>query len=225
MSLTTLATSLKNALNRAQPGSLPSMLQSILLGDVVRRQQTQLRAVAPTLDPYGPASNTTVVLPDDAKCASIRKAYARAGTGTVGELTIEALGASLSAGQCAPSIDGNIIFDSADAWTSVDVLYDVQHIHVLEATLPVASGVVTLPAGLGVACELLEVQRNDTSTANLIVAAPAAANSTTGTAHFNLAKTTVLLDSADSATSVRVKLGVVDPVDVNKALEAASTFI
>jgi hypothetical protein len=225
MSLTTLATSLKNALNRAQPGSLASQLQSILFGDVIRRNNVQLRAAVPVLDAYGPASNTTVVLPDDAKCATVLRAYARSGTGTVGELTVEALGASLSAGQCAPSIDGNIIFYSADAWTSVDVLYTVHHLHVIELTLSVASGVVALPVGAGVACELLEVQRADTSTSKLVVAAPAAANSTTGTAHFDLAKKNVLLDSADAAVTVRVKLGVVDPVDVNALLEAASTFI
>lgn len=224
MSLTTLATSLKSALNRANPNSLPSMLASILFGDVVRRQQTQLRQAVPTLDPYGPSSNTSIVLPDDAKCASIRKAYARSGTGTVGELTIEALGASLSAGQCAPSIDGNIIFYSADAWTSVDVLYDVQHLHVVELNLSVASGVAVIPAAF-VACELLEVQRTDTATTQEKITAPAASNSSTGTACLNLAKTEVLLDSADDIVSVRVKLGVVDPVGVNALLEASSTFI
>jgi hypothetical protein len=71
----------------------------------------------------------------------------------------------------------------------------------------------------------MEAQRADTSTANLTVAAPAATNTSTGTAHFNLAKTTVLLDSADSATMVRVKLGIVSQYDLNGLLEAASLFI
>jgi hypothetical protein len=223
--LTSLTTSLKEALNRSNLNSLASMLASILFGDVVRRQQTQLRAAVPATDPYGPASNVSLILPDDAKCASIVKAYARAGSGTAGELTVEPLGASLSAGQCAPSIDGNLIFYAADAWTSVDVLYDVQHLHVVELTLPVVSNAIVLPPGAGVACELLEVQRTDTSTANYAVTAPAASNSTTATACFNLAKTSILFDSANSVVSARVKLGVVDPVNVNALLEATSTFI
>ena len=225
MSLTTLTNSFKSILNKANPVSLASMLQALLLGDVIRRTQTQLRATVPAADPNGPASNVSIVLPDDAKCASIVRAYARSGSGTVGELTVEPLGASLSAGQCAPSIDGNIIFYAADAWTSVDVLYNVHHLHVVEVTLPVVSGSVTLPTGVGVACKLLEVQRADTSTVNQVVTAPSATNSSTGTACFNLAKTKVLLDSADAATSVRIKVGVVDPVDVNALLESASNYI
>ena len=223
--LTSNPTSLKYALNRANLQSLTPLFAAILLGDVLRRENTQLRAVALTTDPYGPASNTSIVLPDDAKCATVLKAYARAGSGTVGELTVEPLGASLSPGQCAPSIDGNIIFDSSDAWTSVDVLYTVQHLHVIEITLPVVTGVVTLPASVGTACELLECQRADTSTAAQIVLAPSGAAPATGSACFNLAKTEVLLHVADAAVSVRLKLGVVDPVDVNALLEASAIFI
>jgi hypothetical protein len=223
--LTDVATSLKHALNRANPNTLASNLASIALGDVLRSLPTQLRAVAPVLDPYGPASNTSIVLPDDAKAAVIFRAFARAGTATSVELTVEATAVSVSTGQCCVSPDGNIIFYAADAWTSVDVLYLPAHQRVIEVTLPVVSGVVTLPVGVGVACELLEAQRADTSTANLIVALPAATNTTTGSAHLNLLKTTVLLDSADSATSVRLKLGVVNKVDVNALLEAASNSL
>lgn len=223
--LTSLANSLKQALDRSNPTSVPSMLQSIAFGDVIRRFPTQLRGAAPSSDPYGVSGNVSLVLPDDAKAATILRAYARAGSGTVGELVVEAIGASLSAGQCCVSPDGNILFDAADAWTSVDVYYVPAYQDVIELTLPVASGVVTLPVGAGIACELLEAQRNDTSTAKLQVKAPAATNSTTGTAVFNLAKTSVLLDSSDGATSVRVKLGIVSAIDVNALLEAASNFL
>jgi hypothetical protein len=226
MPLTSLATSLKAALNRSNPNSLASMLKSVLFGDVLRREPTQLRAVALTLDPYGPASNTSIVLPDDAKCEVVLAGYARTGTGATRQLIPQPPGAAVgTAGYVAPSANGNIAFYPTDAFTSVDVLYIPKHIHVLEVTLPVATGVVTLPTGVGTACELLEAQRADTSTANLVVTVPAATNSSTGTACFDLAKTHVLLVSADAATSVRLKLGVVDPVDINALLEATSAFI
>jgi hypothetical protein len=192
-----------------------------------------LRAQAPAVDPYGAGSNSSLFLPDDAKAATILKAYARAGTGTLGELTPVAANTAPTAGQVSVAADGNVLFYATDAWTSVDVEYQPEIQDTVEATLPCASGVVTLPAGLinpsgataGYAVTLMEAQRADTSTAQLIVTKPAATNTTTGTACFDFAKAHVLLDSADGATSVRVKLGIKSAVDLNALLEAASTFI
>ena len=232
--ITTLANSLVAAFNRAQPGSLPSMFASIALGTQLRQGlHVALRAQVPALDPNGAASNTSIVLPDDAKAANISTAYARAGTGTLGQLTVVAPGTAPNAGQVSVSADGNILFYAADAWTSVDVEYRPEIQDTVEATLPCASGVVTLPAGLlnpsgataGYAVTLMEAQRADTSTAQLVVTKPAATNSTTGTACLDFAKAHVLLDSADDATSVRVKLGIKSAVDLNALLEATSTFI
>lgn len=232
--ITTLANSLVAAFNRAQPGSLPAMFLSIQLGTLIRQGfHFALRGVTPAVDPYGAASNSSIVLPDDAKAASISTAYARAGSGTLGPLAVAAAGSAPSAGQVAVAANGNILFNAADAWTSVDVEYRPEIQDTVEATLPCASGVVTLPAGLinpsgaaaGYAVTLMEAQRADTSTAQLIVDKPAATNSTTGTANLDFAKTHVLLDSADGATSVRVKLGIKSAVDLNALLEAPSTFI
>ncbi len=224
--LTSLSNSLKQAFNRANLNSLSGALASILFGDVLRRQNTQIRSATLAFDPYGPTGNTTLILPDDAKCESVIAGWARAGSGTAKQLIPQApLAAVGTSGYCAPSADGNIIFYATDAWTSVDVLYVPKHVHVIEVTLPVVTGVVTFPAGIGVVCDLLEAQRADTSVVDLIVTGPAASNTTTGTACFNLAKTTVLLDSSDSATSVRLKLGVVDPVDINALLEAGSNVL
>ena len=64
--LTSIATSLKEAFNRSNPNSLASMLASFKFGDFLRSMPTQLRAALPTTDPYGPASNVSIVLPDDA---------------------------------------------------------------------------------------------------------------------------------------------------------------
>ena len=236
--INTLSTSLKAAFNRANPNSLASMLAAFMFGDFLRASTVQLRNITATaapaagatpapwlgLDPYGPASNFSLILPDDAKCGVLLGVYARSGTGTAGTLTVEALGASLSAGQCAPTPNGDIVFYTADAWTAVDVRYTPKEEDIVELTLNVVSGVATLPTAF-VACSLLEVQRNDTSTAQLNVTKEAASNSTTATACFNLAKTTILLDSADSATSIRVKFGNACAVNRSALLEAASNSI
>jgi hypothetical protein len=229
--ITTLANSLVAAFNRAQPGSLPSMFSYIGLGTQLRQKlPVTARNVVPTTDPWAAASNVSVILPDDCKAQTILAAYARTGTGTAGPLTVVASGPT--AGQCCVSPDGNILFYATDAWTLVDISYQPVSQDCVEVTLPCVSGVVTLPAGTlapyvingvaqaGGAITLMEAQRADTSTAQLLVAAPAATNSTTGSAHFNLAKTTVLLDSTDGATSVRVKIGIVNKVDLNALLEA-----
>lgn len=222
--LTSLTNSMKAAFNRANIGSLPSLFLQFGLGDWLRAQKTKLWATAPTTDPYGPASNVSIFLPDDAKAETVLGAYARAGTGTTGPLTVVAYSATPSAGDVAVAPDGNIIFHAADAWTSVDITYLPKEGDVAEYILPVVSGVVTLPTSI-VATDILEVQRNDTSTAYEQITAPAASNSTTGTACLNLAKTEVLLDSADDATSVRVKLVQACNINRNALLEAASPVI
>ena len=221
--LTSLANAMKQAFNRSNPNSLPSLLAAFAFGDFLRTMPTQLRGAVPAADPYSGAT-VALVLPDDAKASSIFYAYARAGAGTLGTLSVQPAGTALAAGQCAVGRDGNILFYAADAWTSVDVRYLPKEEDVVELILPVAAGVVTIPATFA-ASSLLEVQRQDTSTAALVVTVEAATNTTTGTACLNLAKTQVLLDSADGATSVRVKLGVACATNRNALLEAASTAI
>lgn len=225
MSLTSLATSLKQAFNRSNPNSLPSMLKAYAFGDFLRSMPTQLRAVAPTTDPYGPAANVALFLPEDAKAESIVSAYARAGAGPVGPLTVDAAySATPAAGHVCIDPAGNLLFHAADAWTSVDARYIPKEADVVEVTLPVVTGVLTIPA-VFVACDLLEAQRADGSSTKLQVNPPAATNVAVGTASLNLAKTTVLFDVADGVTSARVKLAVKCAVDRNGQLEAASTFI
>ena len=113
--ITTLANSLVAAFNRAQPGSLPAMFLSIQLGTLIRQGfHFALRGVTPAVDPYGAASNSSIVLPDDAKAASISTAYARAGSGTLGPLAVAAAGSAPSAGQVAVAANGNILFNAAD---------------------------------------------------------------------------------------------------------------
>jgi len=226
--LTSLSTSLKAAFNRSNPNSLASMLASVRFGDVLRRENVQVRSAALSVDPYGPASNTTLVLPDDAKCATVLAGYARAGTATCGQLIPQIPGAGVGTTLfCAPSVNGNILFHAADAWTSVDVLYVPQHVSVIEVTLAVpASGILVLPVGIGSACELYEAQRTDTLSTKLVPTTPAASNATNGTVCFNLAKTDVLFSTnGDAVVSARLKLGVADSVDINALLEAVSAFI
>jgi hypothetical protein len=141
--------SLKNELNRAQPGSLPSMFAAMKLGDVVRALPTTLRKAVPTVSaPYQLTTLDTIVLPDDAKANTILRAYARAGSGTKGELTVVAYGATPTAGQIAVAPNGDIVtVHSGDVWTSLDVVYLPEKYDVVELTLPVVpgTGVCALP--------------------------------------------------------------------------------
>jgi len=228
MSLTSIPNSLKAALNRASLQSLTALLSAIGLGDVVRALPTSLRAKAP----LAVAANAYVVqsgaqslsLADDAKAMEIKYAYARSGAGTVGSLTIDATAASApAAGHCKISSNGDILFNSTDAWTSVDVVYTPEKQDVGEYTgLAVASNALTIPTQPGPAVMLLEVESlAGTKTGKLAVIAPGGSPST-GQACLNAAKTQVVFASADAVTSARVKVGFACAKDVDALLEGSA---
>lgn len=232
MSITSLATSLKQALNRAQPGSIGSMLYQLAFGDVVRSMKTFLRGKTPlaagTANPYVVQTGAnSLALPEDAKALTILAAYARAGTGTKGPLTIDADNSTApAAGHVKISPNGDILLNSTDAFTSVDVTYEPDKGDVVELVLPVVTGVLTLPTQLGLAVRLLEAESLvGTHTGKFAVTVNADTNAVTLTAHLNLAKTTVVFDNADDAvTSARVKYLVASAKDTDALLEAASPF-
>lgn len=229
MSINSLANSLKAALNRAQVGSISAMLKTIAFGDFVRSAQTYLRAkgvlAAGTANPYVVQSGAnSIALPEDAKALNLIKVYARAGTGTAGLLTIDVDAATApAAGHVKISPNGDVLFNSTDAWTSVDVVYEPEKGDVVETTLAVASNSLTIPTAYGPVVRLLEAEALvGTNTGKFAIAANAASNGTTLTANLDLAMKNVLFNSANAVTSARVKLLVASAVDVDALLEGAS---
>lgn len=226
-------TALKLAINRANLQSLGPEFQVIALGNVLRALPTYLYGQAPvSTDSYVSASSAAIVLPDDAKAlysgnGGIISAYARAGSGTAGPLTIDASsGTAPASGHCSVAPNGDLQFNlGTDAWTSVDVVYVPQKLDIYEETLPVVSNLLTLPTSFGNAVLLLEAESKvGTLVAKMKIQLPAA-SVTTGQSSLNLAKTGVNFASADAVTSARVKFGVVPAIDLNALLEAASNFI
>src|SRR5579862_4598887 len=196
-----------------------------------------------------PGANLLGQLPDDAKCAFILRATAMAGTTTPIELVVDAGAAnvtSFATGGTGPatthigvSPSGDIVTNSTDAWTSVDVYYVPEFVDVVElnpAPTPVA-GVVTLPN----LCNLPgTVVANSTPATVLLMEAEILTGTVTGKcavlpfsnsapgatlqANLNLAKTQVLFKVSDAPTSVRLKLGLAKTcaggVNMNQLLEA-----
>lgn len=229
--ISTLANSLKNALNRANLQSLTALLGAIAFGSVVRALTTALRGKKPLAVAAYPyvvqAGAQCLALPDDAKAMSIEYAYARTGTGTQGLLTVDATAATApAAGHCKVSSSGDLLFNSTDAWTSVDVVYKPEKQDAYEsATATVASNVATIPSGAGLATMLMEAESLvGTKTGKFVIVQPGA-TPITGQAALSLDKTQVVFAAADAVTSCRFKIGVASSVDVDAALEASSPQI
>lgn len=240
MALNISATSLRNLLNSASPGQLATLLDLLNFGDVLRGFPVWIRRDNPNAavtNPYikagqgvsGPVQGGTgstqlnSQLPDDAKCAFILRATAIAGTGTLGELTIDSIatnntnfataGTGPAAGHIGISPSGDIVTNATDAFTSIDVLYLPEQQDVFEVIVSPASGVATIPAGIlasGVT-NLLEAEiLTGTNVGKCAVLPPTnSVTTTTLQAALNLAKGVVNFRVADAPTSVRLKLGVV----------------
>lgn len=220
----------KSILNAALMGMLNSVLQTLKIGDMLRALPTYRRGVAPVAaaaNPYVLAAAQCVTLPDDAKAASITKAYARAGTGTKGPLTIDGSGDSFSgsepaAGHIAIAPNGDILVNHTDAWTSIDFVYVPEKYDIIEQTMNVASNAIALPTTQGKALFLLEVEVTaGTATGKKIVDVPGT-SSAAGHASLDLAKANVTFNAADGATMARVKWGVYSAADVDALLNTAS---
>jgi hypothetical protein len=224
----TAGTNLVSALQRANLQTLAPAFQKMGLGQFIRSMPTHLYAQAPAAagaDPWATAAAQSLYLPDDAKAETILTAYGRAGSGTVGPLTVVATTNSApTAGNVMISPNGDLLFAAADAWTSVDVFYVPAKSDTYIETLSVASNAAVIPTAL-TALILKEAQSTvGTRTGNLVVLTPGSTPST-GQCCLNAAKTQVIFASADAVTQCQVKLGVVPAIDVNALLEAASTFI
>ncbi len=231
MTVSTLATSTKNLLNQCNATILADLLRTLGFGNLLRWMPVSLRMAAPAAaaaNPYLSATPLSITLPDDAKAAQIISAYARAGTGTKGPLTVST-SQTPAAGSVGISNSGDLILNETDAFTSVDITYTPERQECVEVTVPciAASGVAAIPAYLtarGVVTLMEAEILVGTLTGAKIVTAPAATAPATTIARLNFAKTSVFFAVADAATSVRLKLGVASATDANAVLEAAASL-
>ena len=226
------------ALNGANANQVADALRLMGFGSFVRAMPIPLRNLDPNTaaaNPYAPsASYQSIQLPDDAKASQVLRAYARTGTGTVGELAPQATAGSPYAvpsatAEIGVSPSGDLIFHAADAYTSVDVLYLPEKYDVVEVTLSVASSILTIPTALSAAPRgvvfLLEARALvGTTVGTEFIQVPSNSAPSTGQACLNLAKTEVLFATADAVTQARVKLGVANALDLNAFLETAQAL-
>ena len=139
----------KDNANHVNPNQVSDMLRALKFGDVLRALPVRLFGKAPSLPLNEIAAVWTLALPDDAKAASVLRAYARAGSGTLGELTVDGvMGGATAAGHIGVTQSGDLSFAAADAWTDVDVLYVPRYEDVVTLPLVVVpgTGVAVLPA-------------------------------------------------------------------------------
>jgi hypothetical protein len=228
--ITVLENSLKNKLDAANPNVLADGMRIIKIGDVVRALPTYLRKKNPDaagVSPHDLATLDVLQLPDDAKALSGLRAYARAGAGALGELTVAATYATPIAGQVAVTPAGNLAFLAADAYTDVDVVYIPEKYDLLEFELTVTADVLTLPPAAttpGVIFAMEVEATVATSTGKKIILAPGAGAPAAGQSRLNLAKTTITFAAADVVTKARVKLAIAAHTDVDALLTAPSTI-
>jgi hypothetical protein len=219
------------SLNHAGLNQIADGLRQIAVGDFINQSKVALRLlnlVTAPVNPYQLATLQTVTLPDNAKAHSILRAYARTGTGTVGELTLSAYGVTPTATHVAVAPNGDLVFLATDAYTSVDVVYEAEIQDVIELTLPVVAGtgVCALPANLttqGVVSLMEAESLVGTVTGKGHVLVPGTAG-TTAAASLNLAKTNVQFLIADAVTSCRLKLGLCSAVNRQAVLGASSAM-
>ena len=225
-------TSVADALNVATPDKLPEYLQQLAIGSCLRADCAQLYQQTPVANAYNLAAVLVIALPDDAKAASVIRATVRTGT-TKGEYTSAAINATPQTTQIAVTPSGDLAVIAGDAPTGMDVVYQPLTGDVYQVTLPVATGIMTLPAAQTTAPSgvmiLMEAEvLAGTTLGKKIILAPAADNSTlpaTTKACLSADHTLVLFNNAtDAVTSARVKFMVIPAIDVNTILEAAASF-
>lgn len=221
-----MSETIKQSINRADLNTLADELRKLGFGDMLRALPTTLRRKA-TAAAVGvhPVTEFALLLPADAKAVSVISAYAVAGAGTLGPLAV--IAGVPAAGQVAVAPNGDIVFAAADAWTSVDVVYQPAKADVFTFTGPVvpATGVMALPVpatALGVVSLQSATAISGTVTGAKEVVAEGAVPAAT-LANLDLAKSQAQFAIADAVTSATVVLSLVSAIDVDSILESTNT--
>ena len=232
MTINVNANSLKNRLDAANPNVLADGLRILKVGSMLRAGTTFRRKVnqdTAAASASQLATLDTLALPDDAKAATILRAYARAtaAAGTLGELAVQAFGATPADGQIAVAPNGDVVTLAASRYTDIDVVYQPDKYDLFEVSgIAVAANVLTIPAALttpGVVA-LLQAVAVGGAGGEKIILVPAAGAPAAGQCRLNLAKTTVTFAGADAITSATIKVAVVAGTDVDALLTAITNI-
>jgi len=226
---------LREKLDLAQNSNLAEKLAYLKFGAVLRSLPVHKSRLVPgTPSVYGVLTgNLGVSLPDWAKARVIHAAFARAGTGTLGDLVPVLAPSNTTAAATGIKIgpNGDLVTLNTDAYTDIDVLYTPWKGTIVERTLSVVpgTGVCALPAadtgvagtgtaGVGLLLEAEVLAGTTLGTKRIQI--PAAAAPATTLAGLNFARTQVFFAVADAVTLARVKYLVVPALDLDAALEA-----
>lgn len=212
---------LRFAMDRANPNNVPDQLRRIGIGSLLQGQIEQVRRAvdfdAAGTDAGNLATTDALVLPDGGKAAVVHRAFARTGTGTLGELTVLARHVTPTlTTHIAVAPNGNIVTLAADVYTDVDVYYLPDRGDVLTTTFPVVSDDIVLPASVTdrVVIGLWDANVVEgTSTGRKIILTPGGGPAA-GQASLDIAGTTVTFAGADAATraTVTLLLGAAEPL-------------
>lgn len=203
-----------DALNRANPNTIPDHFRNFKLGSWLAGRTMQLRKKF-NFDVSGNngrhvATVDCMPLDNRMKAAQVVRAYARAGAVT-GELTVAAASATPTTGQIAVAPNGDIVALATDAITDCDVYYQPIELEEREIIVPVVAGtgVGLLPAGVtarGVFYLASAVVTAGGVLGERRILAPGAVNPATGNARLSVAKDAVNFTVADAVTSATCKV-------------------
>lgn len=228
--------------DRANPNDIADQLRSISFGSVLQGQLTQAvrKKDLSVAQSYNLATLGILTLPDNGKASIIHRAYARAGTATLGELSPQAFGTTPTTGQIAVTPTGDIACLLTDAFTSVDIIFTPERGDTNavdkngEVTssngnfFPVVSNVLTLPSAITSRGVILLTEAeavSGTSTGKKIVLVPGAGAPSAGQCRLNLAKSTITFATADAVTRARVKLLLVANNQLDLVLNAQQSLV
>lgn len=218
---------LKDEVNKAQPNNLIDAFRALGIGNVLVALPTRLNNKAPAADAAQLATLAQVGLPADAKAATILRAYARktSAAGTLGELAIQAFGATPADGQIAVAPNGDIVTLLSSAYTAVDLEYMPDKYDVLVITLPVVpgTGVCALPTGQLPNGPLFIIDANaiaGTATGRKKVLVPAAGAPAAGQVRLDVAKANAQFAVADAVSQATFTFAIPAAIDIQATLEA-----
>lgn len=218
---------LRAALDRADPNTLPDLLRELGLGSLFQGQFVQFRRkvnmVTQGVDAGSLATLHALRLTEGGRAASILRATVRAG-GVTGELTPVAFGATPATTQIAVAPNGNIVTLAADAITDLDVVFAPERGDLLNTVFPVVAHVLTLPPKVvaqGVVLLADAEAIEGTAIGRKVVLVPGAGAPAAGQARLNIAKGMVTFAAADAVTRARVKLVQVAAEPLSTLLEGA----
>lgn len=205
-----------DALDRANPGSLPTNLQRIKIGHAMAGLlPQQIIGAVPAAQTNELATLIGLGLPYESRAAKVSRAIVRtvSGGAVLGELTPVAYGATPGTGEVAVSPSGDVVFLAADLATKIDVYYQPVEGEIVEWIGPVATGVLTLPAQITSRHPILLLEAealtvlSGVNVGRKIVLVPASAATATTKAALAIDRSKVYFnDATDHVATARVKL-------------------